>query len=167
MDCADPNCGGVIPLGVWCFYNSDTKEAICLECSSKRGWTSKQRAKQLLLVLELKQDIKILKAEAKVRADGVHMLEQQINLYRLGENDLALEKQIIQLMDLTKEYLTKIATPKEKELFDKLFTTIEETKEFQKEIRDNIESRLYWFENPVKRKKKRPEIVEEESVNAS
>jgi hypothetical protein len=140
-------------MGTFAYVNSETGAALCLDCASQRGMTSKQRVKQLLVVTELKEDIKALKKEKDIRLDAIHMLEKQIDLYRLGERDLELEKEIVKLMNQVQEYVKKIATKEEKEMFNAVWKKIDELKDLQKDVRDHIEQRMYWFENPTKKKK--------------
>lgn len=153
--CGNHECKKDIPFGAWAYYDPRSGEAICPECAVKRGWTPKERVKQLIKALELREDVKALKEQRKIEADALILLKKQINLHRLGESDLELEKQIIALMNTVDSYLKQCGTPKEKEALDKVFDVIQETQELQKEVRTRIQNRLFVLkkkESTIKKK---------------
>jgi len=164
--CCNRDCGAVISFGAYAYVNSDTKEALCLECGVKRGLSSKDRAKQIVAYLELREDIKVLKDERKILADALVMLKQQVDLFRLGERDLDLEKQILSLSKLAEDYLrNNLASDEEKAALQQLLDAIEDSREMQREIRDQVERRLFWLKSMESKVKKRKPL-EQEAVAA-
>jgi len=145
----DTQCGSCkepLPFGAWAYYDSRSGEGICPECAVKRGWSPKERVKQLIKALELQEDIKALKEQRKIEIDALILLKKQIDLHRLGERDLELETKIIELMNTVDGYLKQCGTPKEKEALGKVFDVIRETQELQKEVRDRVQNRLFVLE---------------------
>ena len=98
------SCKEQILFGVYAYFDSETNSAMCIECGVKRGWTDKSRVKQIVSLLELREDVRSLKGEKKEVAESLQRMKQQFNLFKLGEHDLELEKEIIKLMDMAKEY---------------------------------------------------------------
>jgi len=152
----DTHCGDCkkeIAFGIWVYYQTDSGDAVCVECGVKKGWTSKQRVNQIVTALELKEDIKALRKQSKIEADGLVMLKDKIDLYRLGERDPELEQQITKLISVVEDYLRQCASVPEKEGLSNVFKAIEECQELQKEIREQVERRLFLDRNIVKKKK--------------
>jgi hypothetical protein len=150
--CANEECKKDLPFGSWIYYCEETEDALCPECSVKRGWTPKDRVLLAIAKLELKEDIKALKQEKSVYADSLLMLKQQIDIYRLGEREVQLGAEISKLMKTVEDYLKTCGTTSEKEGFKKVFDAILACKDLQKEIREQIESHLF-----ILRPKKRSE----------
>jgi len=161
--CCNRDCGAVISFGAYAYVNSDTKEALCLECGVKRGLSSKDRAKQIVAYLELREVSKALKDETKVQADALVMLKQQVDLFRLGERNLDLEKAVLSLKDVAEKFLREsIGSAAEKEAVRKLLAAVDEDLELRKQIQDQVEARLYWFRVAEKKAKRKP-IAQEAS----
>lgn len=150
--CANPECKRELPFGAWIYFSEETGDALCLSCGVNRGWTSKDRVTLIIGKLELKEDIKALKQEKQVYANTILMLKQQIDIYRLGERDIQLGVEISKLMKTVEDYLKNCGTTPEKEGFKKVFDAILECKDLQKEIREQIESRLLPLPKKAKRK---------------
>jgi hypothetical protein len=160
--CCNRECGAAISFGAYAYVNSDTNEALCLECGVKRGLSSKDRAKQIVAYLELREDIKVLKDEKKVQGDALVMLKQQVDLFRLGERDLDLEKSILSLSKLASDYLrSNLASDEEKAALQQLLGAVEDAREMQREIRDQVERRLFWLKSAESQVKKRKPIAQE------
>lgn len=155
--CGDPECKKPLPFGAWVYYNPQSGEAICPESAVKRGWTPKQRVKQLIKMLELREDIKALTKERKMEMDALILLRQKIDVHRLGEKDLELESQITKLMDTVQDYFRHCGTPKEKDALNKVFKVIRQTQELQKEVRDHVQSRLFLIKRKETAEKKKRE----------
>lgn len=139
--CGD--CQKALVFGVWVYYNSETGDAICPECGVKRGWTSKQRVKQLIKALELKTDITALRRQRKIESTKLMMLKEQINMHKLGVRDLDIEKGIIELMDTVQDYLRQCGTEKEAEAFNQMFDVMRQNQELQKEVREEISTWMF------------------------
>lgn len=153
--CADPDCKRSLPFGSWAYYHADSEMAICPDCAVKRGWSSKERANEIIKKLELQEDIKALKKQRKVEVDALFLLREKIDLHRLGERDLELEKQIVEMTSLVQEYLRKCAGPEEKGLLQKVRDTIQGAQELQKEIRDHVQSRLFLLERTEQKRRRK------------
>jgi hypothetical protein len=162
--CAGPECGKPLPFGAWAHYHPDTQQAICIECGVKRGWTDKDRANNIIKKLELQEDIKALRERKKIEANALYLLKEQIDLHRLGERDLDLEKQILELQSRANEYLQKIATSEEKTTFKQFKNTIEEAQKLQKEIREQVESRYFLLERKERKQKRKEPLLTEDTT---
>jgi GTPase SAR1 family protein len=137
------SCSHDIAFGAWCYYNWRTMEALCIECSVKKGWSPKDRVTQLITMLELREDVKALRNQKKIESDGLMLLREKVDLHRLGERDLELEGQITKLMSVVTDYLQHCASVPEKEGLERVFEVITETQKLQKEIRELIENRMF------------------------
>jgi len=158
----DTNCGSCkepIPFGAWVYYNPQSGEAVCPECAVQREWTPKERITQIMRTLELREDLKVLKEQVKIETDALILLKKTINLHRLGERDLQLETQIVELITTVQSYLNQCGTPKEKEAFDKLIDVIRETQELQKEVREHVQNRLFMLEKQTTARKKKQKAL--------
>ena len=156
-NCANADCKVRLPFGAWVYYVPDTGEALCIECSEKRGWLSKQRVKQLIVAMQLREDIKALRQEVKVELDGLALLRQRVDLHRLGERDVQLEEQIVKLMATVDDYLKHCGLGDEKEALKKVFDVVREAQELQKQIREHLHDRFFVLD---RKEKKRQQTVE-------
>lgn len=153
----DTHCGDCekeLPFGIWVYYNTDSGDAVCVECGVKKGWTSKQRVTQIVTALELREDIKALRKQSKAEADALVMLQDKIDLYRLGERDPDLEQEIMKLMRVVEDYLKQCGSVNEKEGLAQVFDAIKDCQALQKEIREQIESRWVMMDRRAAKKKK-------------
>lgn len=156
--CGDKECMKALPFGAWAYYDPDEMRAICPECGVKRGWSPKDRINQLITRLELQEDIKALRQQRKIEMDALYLLQEKIDLHRLGERDIEFEQQIVNLMNLVKDYLQHCGSASEKEALQKVFDAIRETQELQREVREQVESRLFLLDRRERKKEKAPEI---------
>ena len=152
--CVDPECKKPLPFGSWAYYNADSEVAICPTCGTKRGWSSKDRVDDIIKKLELQEDIKALKKQRKIESDALFLLRETIDLHRLGERDLDLEKQIERVTTLAEDYMQKCASPEEKAAFQAFKDGIRETQALQKDVRQFIESRMFLLERTQQKRKK-------------
>lgn len=159
--CGDSECGKPLPFGVWVYFNPQSNEAICPECAVKRGWSAKQRVKKLIEGLELREDIKALRKQRKIELDALTLLKEKIDVHRLAERDLELEKQIVELMATVQDYLRHCATPEEKDALNKVFETIRDTQKLQKKVREQVQNQLFLIERKetAQKKKRQPVFV--------
>jgi mannose-6-phosphate isomerase class I len=116
-NCGVAGCHKKIAFGTYAWYCPDSNETICILCGTKRGWTYKERVKQILKKLELEEDISALKKQRKMEIETLKFVREEIDLHNLGKNDLELEKRIMTLTNRAQEYLEKLATSEEKEMF--------------------------------------------------
>lgn len=158
-NCDDSECRKDIPFGAWCYYDPQSGTAICIECAVKRGWSPKDRVMQLIKALELREDVKALREQRKIELDALMLLKEKIDLHRLGERDLDLERQIITLTDTVQDYLRQCGTPEEKKALDKVFEVIRETQELQKEVREYVQNRLFLVERKEAALKKKQKVI--------
>jgi hypothetical protein len=164
-ECCNHECNAPISFGAYAYVNSDTEEALCLECGVKRGLSSKDRAKQVVEYLELRELIKALKDEAKVQGNGLVLLKEQVDIYRLGERDLDLEKSVLALAKMAEDFMRQsIGTSEETEALRKLLESIAEDQELRAEIRAQVERRLFWLKTAEKKVKKKHAILQEETA---
>lgn len=157
--CADPGCKKSLPFGTWAFYHDDSETALCVDCAVKRGWSSKDRVNELMKKLELVEDIKALRKQRKVEADALIMIREQVNLHRLGERDADLEKQIETLIATVKDYFQKCATSEEKKALEQVERALRETYDLQKEVREQVQKRLFLIERTEQKRKNKGQVV--------
>jgi len=151
-NCVD--CGDKLAFGVWVYYESQTGNALCIDCAVQRGWTPKQRVNQLIEKLELQEDIKALRKQRKSETEALLLVKQEIGLHEGAKRDLELEAQVVKLMQTVESYLKACGTPEEREALNNVFAVIRQAQELQKETRELIQSRLFLLE----KKKKKLEI---------
>jgi hypothetical protein len=160
-NCSD--CKRPLSFGIYGYFNADSQDALCIGCGVKRGWCSKDRALNIVKKLELTQDLKALRDQAKIEADALLLVRQQIDLHRIGENDALLERQMLSLIDTANDYLHHVATEPEKEALKKLLDTIQDAQKLQQEIREQVQSRFFFLERlDQKRKRKIQPIIPSE-----
>ena len=149
------DCDAAIKFGAFAYFVEDTNDTLCIECGTKRGWSSKERVKQLIKELESKERLKAIKEQTRIELSTLMYYKKSINLFKLGENDITLENQIINLIKMANDYLLHVGNPEEKELFKKLQFEVRKTQEMQKQIREEIHSQIFLLEKEkVKRKRK-------------
>lgn len=153
--CADSGCKRLLPFGSWAYYHAESEVAICPDCGAKRGWSSKERVNEIIKKMELQEDIKALKKQRKIEADGLFLLREKIDLHRLGERDLELEKQIVETTMLVQDYLRNCAGSEEKEALQKVRDVVQETQDLQKEVRNHVQSRLFLLERTEQKRKRK------------
>jgi hypothetical protein len=161
----DTNCSECrkdLNFGVWAYFNAETNEAICVQCGTKKGWSSKDRVKNIIKAMELELDIKALRGMKKVETNALLLLRKEVKLYRLGERDLELEQQILKLMGTVQDYFKECGTSKEKEALDRVFEVIRETQTLQKEVREQVQSRTFLMQRQRKKLKKQGALLEGE-----
>lgn len=155
--CADKDCGKPLPFGTWAHYVKDSKEAICIECGAKRGWTDKDRANNIIKKLELQEDVKALREHKKRLSKEVFLMQERVDLHRFGERILDLEKQSINIMAQVQSYFQHCATPEEKVSLQRVCDELQGNTELQKEIREQLESRLFLLERAERKPGKKLE----------
>ena len=160
--CADEKCGKPLPFGTWVHWHADSKKAICIECGTKRGWTDKDRANNIVKKLELREDIKALRKRQTVEADALFLLREQVDLHRLGERYLDLERQIIAVLSKVQSFLEKVATAEERKALQSVVDEVHVMQELQKEIQEQLESRLFLLERAERKKKPVQKVFEED-----
>jgi len=164
IDTTCEDCDKKLPFGAWGYYHEQTQTAICPDCGTERGWSSKERVNGIIKKLELQEDIKALKKQRKVEADALYLLREQIDLHRLGERDLEVEQKIVEMTNLIQDYLRSFGSPEEKKLFQQVQESVRNSQDLQKEIRSAVQSRLFLlerFEQERKKKKMLPMEVQE------
>ncbi len=144
--CAEKKCGKDLLFGTWAHYIKDSGKAICVECGVKRGWSSKDRAKQIIKKLELQEDIKALRDHKKRLTKQLYLMQERVDLLHLGELILDLQKKVVALMGKVQSYLESCATPEEKTILKQVNEALQESVALQKEIREKLESRLFLLE---------------------
>ena len=155
-NCAIPECNKKISMGAYAYFIPDTNDTICIECGTKRGWTSKQRATAIIQELEIREDIKALRRQRQIDSNELLHIKEQADLYKLEMREYDLHKQAISLIALIDDYMKKCgSTPAEKAMFEKAVKTIQDSINLQKEVKEEISMRLFLLERAgLKRKKK-------------
>ena len=154
-NCADPKCNKHINMGAYAYFLPETNDTICIECGTKRCWTSKQRANLIVQELEIREDLKALKKQRKIDSEDLLHLKEQIDLYKLELREFAIEKQAIKLITLIDDYLKNVGSPAEKALFDKAVKTIEECRDLQKEVKEQVDARLFMLDRTALLRKRK------------
>jgi len=158
-NCADPKCNKLINMGAYAYFLPATNDTMCIECGTKRGWTSKQRATLIVQELEIREDLKALKKQRKIDSEDLLHLKEQIDLYKLELREFAIEKQAIKLITLIDDYLKNVGSPAEKALFDKAVKTIEECRDLQKEVKEQVDARLFMLDRTALLRKRKALIA--------
>jgi hypothetical protein len=155
-NCAIPECNKKISMGAYAYFIPDTNDTICIECGTKRGWTSKQRATMIIQELEIREDIKALRKQRQIDSNELLHVKEQTDLFKLEMREYDLHKQAINLIALIDDYLKKCGSaPAEKAMFDKAVKAIQGSVNLQKEVKQEIATRLFLLERVgLKRKKK-------------
>lgn len=148
-NCLD--CRISLAFGIWIYYNAETGDAICIKCGSKRGWSSKQRVKNLIKKLELQEDIRTLRSQRKLELEKLLVQRREISIIDLAARDVEIEQQILDLMDSAKDYLSHVGSPEERSALEGLFKEIRKNQELQKEIREIIHTREFFIERKKKK----------------
>jgi len=161
LKCCD--CGKEILWGTWAHFQADMKRAICTDCGTKRGWSDKDRAMNIVKKRELQEDIKALRKRQKVEADSLFLLQEKVELHRFGQRYSALEQQIHSSLDSVQGYLAKVATSEEKQALSNVFRVIRETQATQKVIQEEVEARLFLLERSERRKKHVPKVIDDDA----
>jgi len=165
IDTTCEDCDKKLPFGAWGYYHEQTQTAICPDCGTERGWSSKERVNGIIKKLELQEDIKALKKQRKIEADALYLVREQIDLHRLGERDIEVEKQIVDMTNLVQDYLRNCGNSvEERKLFEQVQQSVRDAQDLQKEIRNAVQSRLFLlerFEQERRKKKMLPMEVEE------
>lgn len=159
-NCAD--CKTKINFGVYAYYSEQTDDTLCIDCGTKRGWSTKQRVKTVIKNLEAKEELKAIKLQTKIELSTLLYYKKTIDLYKLGENDIQLENQIVTLLKSATDYMEKVATPEEKKTLKKLQFEIRKTQEMQKQIREEIHSRIFLLDKEKKKRKRKLLYQDEE-----
>jgi len=156
------HCPTKIPFGVWCYYEPHEGNAICIECGTKKGWTSKERVNLLIKKLEIQEDIKALRKQRKLETEALLTIQRQVNLHEIGEGNLKLEGQITKLMARADEYLRACGSEDEKKTLKTVFEEIRKAQELQKKIRNLIRDRIFMLEKKKRRVDMQLAFTEEE-----
>ncbi len=163
LDLRCDDCQKELPWGTWAHYQPDLKKAICTECGTKRGWTDKERATNLVKKRELQEDIKALRKRQKIEATTLYLLQQEVDLSKFGKRYEALEQEIRAAMKTVDSYLSKVATPEEKQALQAVTQLIDELRLTQKVIQEEVESRLFLLERSKRRKQHVPKVIDDEA----
>lgn len=155
-NCAEPECHKKIKMGAYAYFMPETNDTICIECGTKNGWTSKQRATMIIQELEIREDIKALRKQRQIDSNDLLHIKEQADLFKLEMREYDLHKQAINLIALIDDYLKKCGSaPAEKAMFEKAVKAIQDSINLQKEVKQEISTRLFLLERVgLKRKKK-------------
>lgn len=162
--CADKNCGKKLKLGEHAFYHP-IFGTLCLECGTKRKWSTQSRVKQMLADMEAKLDRQAIKAETTAELLRYTELRELQSILALELRQLDLNKMRADLMTQGISYIQGVAEPEEKKALQKLIDTIAtieaEIQEIHKE-RDNRELLLAKLRKRIEKKKKKAKKKEPE-----
>lgn len=162
VKCED--CKKDLPFATWAHYQPDSKKAVCVDCGAKKGWTDKERAQLLIKKLELQEDIKALRARQKIEAGTLHRLMEEINIHQLGKTWEELENQLHKMMDTVQSYLDKLATREEATALQEVKKIAKETQATLKEIRDELEMKLFLLDRSARKRKYPEKLIDEEDA---
>ncbi len=158
--CGD--CKRPVSWGVWAHYQESTGEVVCQSCGLKRGWQEKDIANYILKKRELQEDLKALRSRIKIEGDALYLLTEKVDLTRFGERYLDLERQIHKSLDSVQSFIEKVATPEEKTALRKVYDVTDETRQVQKEIKEELDMRLFLIQRAERKKKHLEKIIDVE-----
>lgn len=157
-ECLD--CGESINFGVYAHFNSETGEAICIDCGVKRGWTDKERVKMLIKKLELSTDIKALIGFRKIELRTLNQIKTKIQIYKLAEKHRDLEQKVHVVLETVTAYLKQCGGDQEKDFFEKMFESLREVQDLQNVVQREVEDRLYMVDRAeLRERQKKKEVV--------
>lgn len=121
------DCGKELSWGTWAHFQAEMKRAICTECGARRGWSDKDRAKNLVAKRELQEDIKALRKRQKFEADALQRLQQEMDLHQFSKRYLALDQRLHETIDTVQSFIAKVATAEEKQALMQVFRVVAQT----------------------------------------
>jgi hypothetical protein len=150
--CVD--CGGKIPFGQYAHFHADSGQAICTGCGAKRAWTEKDRAVHSVKMLELKEDIKALHKRYVVEAQGLHLLEEKVDLHQVAQLYIELESKVTAAVSRLNSYLLQgIASPEESRILQELARLIPDLLSMAAEIKREFDMRLFLLDKAERTQK--------------
>jgi hypothetical protein len=146
----------LIPFGVHCYLNVETQQAVCSDCGDKLAWSQKDRIKKIIGAKEIQHDIGALKKERKTLVDAVILLKNEVNIYRIAEQNKELEQQKQAAINMIGDYLGRgIATNEEKLMFQRFIVFLHKTEARQAEMKDEVSNYLKFHVITAEMKKKK------------
>jgi uncharacterized protein YjhX (UPF0386 family) len=136
-ECVD--CTKKLPFGTYAHFHAESGQAICTACGTKRGWTEKDRAMHSVKMLELKEDIKALHKRYVVEAQGLHLLEEKVDLHQVAQLYIELESKVTTAVSRLNSYLLQgIALPQESKILQELARLIPDLLSMAAEIKREL-----------------------------
>jgi hypothetical protein len=163
LDLRCDDCGKELAWGTWAYFQAEMNRAICPGCGVKRGWSDKDRAKNLVAKRELQEDIKALRKRQKFEADSLQRLQQEIDLHSFGKRYMVLDQRLHETIDTVQSFIAKVATAEEKQALMQVFRVVAETQQLQKVIQEEVENRLFLLERSKNRKKFVPKVIDDDA----
>ncbi len=155
------DCGKDLPFGVFAYFQAESGCAICTDDASKRGWTDKARAVFGVKIAEAKEDLKAVRKRVKVETEGLYLLEEKVDLHRLAENYIEIEKQILNAVSLVSNFLRAgIGTQKEMQMLTELSSEIKRLQGLQVEIKKELDLRLFLIEKAERQRKMLQKVLD-------
>jgi hypothetical protein len=149
------DCNIEIHFGVYCYFNEETADAVCVDCGVEHGWSDKQRVKLLIKKKELNLDIKALRRVRELESRELARIKRKVKIFRLAETHIQIEQDYLNLSDKVESYLNKCGTAEEKETFKKVFEAAEKVLETQKAVDKEVFDQLYLLDKEELRDKEK------------
>jgi len=162
--CVD--CGKSLPFGTYAHCH-ESGNAICVECGVIRGWTDKARAMATVKLMEIKEDIKALRKRYKIEAEGLHLLEQKVDLHKVTANYQAIELQITTTIAKIESYfhaMGSMASAEEKAVLDSLSKELPQLQDLLLEIKKEFDTRLFLMDRAERTHKMVQKVIEQASA---
>ena len=157
------DCGKPLPFGTYAHCH-ESGNVICVECGIKRGWTDKARALATVKLMELKEDIKALRKRHKIEAEGLHLLEQKVDLHQVTQNYKAIELQVTTTISKLESYLNSVATDQEKAILQSLEMEIPQLQDLLLEIKKEFDTRLFLMDRAERKHKMVEKVMDSADV---
>jgi DNA-directed RNA polymerase subunit RPC12/RpoP len=163
--CVD--CGAKIPFGQYAHFHADSGQAICTACGAKRAWTEKDRAVHSVKMLEIKEDIKALHKRYVIEAQGLHLLEEKVDLHQVAQLYVELESKVTAAVFRLNSYLLQgLASPEETKILQELARLVPELLSMAAEIKRELDARLFLMDKAERTQKMLQKVFAEADSEA-
>lgn len=154
------DCGKSLPFGSHAHFHAESHRAICGDCGVRRGWTDATLASLEVQLAEKKADIITCRKRFKVEVEGLYILREKIDVYKLADSYAILEGKITGAMALLASYLNAVATTQEKSILDRLEEEIYALQDLAKKINEELRVRLFVLEKAERQRQMAMKVFE-------
>lgn len=169
MDLKCLDCGRPLPFGAWAHFHSESGCAICVDCGTKRGWSDKAIATNNAKLQELKAELSALRKRVKIESQGLYLIEEKVELHKIGQNYGELEKLIEGTVAKIEDYFNhmgNLATAEEKTVLQGLAQEIRRLQDFALSIKQEFDARLFWLDKNEHKVKVSQAAMSDEDLEA-
>jgi len=155
------DCGKQLSFGSWAHFHADSGQAICGDCGVNRGWSDKTLAKLRVQFAEVKQDIISVRKRYKIEVEGLHLLEQKVDLHLVTENYRAIELEITKMLSKLDSYFNTCVTSQEKAILQGLKDELPKLQDTLLAIKTEFDTRLFLMDRAERKHRIIEKVFEE------